>query len=146
MYFLRSVKNLSEKSLKALYYSLVHCHLIYGVQVWSCVNQSLLKGIEKKQKDAIRIISLASYNAHTEPLFKKLNILPLKQLIDYFKIQFIHQFKFKHLPSAFENVWTLNADRYIENEYMLLRNINEFFVPFKSSRKTSAGSISEAVE
>jgi hypothetical protein len=29
---------------------------------------------------------------------------------------------------------------------MLLRNINEFFVPFKSSRKTSAGSISEAVE
>jgi hypothetical protein len=98
MYFLRSAKNmLSEKSLKALYYSLVHCHLVYGVQVWSCDSQSFLKAsrvLRKKQKDAIRIISLSSYNAHTEPLFKRLNILPipLKQIIDYFKIQFMHQF------------------------------------------------------
>jgi hypothetical protein len=44
---------------------------------------------KKKQKDAVRIVTLSPYNSHTEPLFKKLNILPLKQLIMYFKIQFM---------------------------------------------------------
>ena len=38
-----------------------------------------------KQKMAILIINNATFNAHTEPLFKKLNILPLSKLIDYFK-------------------------------------------------------------
>jgi hypothetical protein len=131
MYFLRSAKNiLTEKALKALYYALVHCHLIYGILIWSCTSLSNLKNLEKKQKDAIRIVTHSLYNAHTEPLFKKLNILPLQQLIQYFKIQFMQQFKFKHLPSAFENEWTTNEERYASQDLMPLRNNDDFFVPF----------------
>jgi hypothetical protein len=132
MYFLRSAKNLlSEKALKALYYALVHCHLIYGILIWSCTGFSNLKGLVKKQKDAIRIVTCSHYNSHTEPLFKKLNILPLHQLISYFKIQFMQQFKFKHLPSAFDNVWTTNEERIANNDNaMPLRNNDDFFVPF----------------
>jgi hypothetical protein len=131
MYFLRSAKNLlSEKALKALYYALVHCHLIYGVLLWSCSSVSNLKGLEKKQKDAIRIVTCSPYNALTEPLFKKLNILPLQQLISYFKIQFMQQFKFNHLPSAFSNEWTTNDERFAANDRMPLRNNDDFFVPF----------------
>jgi hypothetical protein len=125
MYFLRSAKHLlSEKSLKSLYYAIVHCHLIYGIQIWSCTSVSNLKGLEKKQKDAVRIVTMSLYNSHTEPLFKKLNILPLMQLIMYFKIQFMQQFKFNHLPSAFTNVWTRNEDRFPNQDVMQL-----FFLP-----------------
>jgi hypothetical protein len=131
MYFLRSAKNiLTEKALKALYYALVHCHLIYGILIWSCTSLSNLKNLEKKQKDAIRIVTHSPYNAHTEPLFKKLNILPLQQLIQYFKIQFMQQYKFKHLPSAFENEWFSNEERYASQDLMPLRNNDDFFVPF----------------
>jgi hypothetical protein len=116
MYFLRSAKNLlSEKALKALYYALVHCHLIYGILIWSFTSFSNLKGLEKKQKDA---------------LFKRLNILPIQQLILYFKIQFMQQYKFNHLPSAFSNEWTTNEERFTNQDLMPLRNNDDFFVPF----------------
>ena len=36
--------------------------------------------IFKLQKKAIRIISLAKYNAHTEPLFKTLNLLKINDI------------------------------------------------------------------
>jgi hypothetical protein len=131
MYFLRSAKNLlSEKALKALYYALVHCHLIYGILIWSCTSFSNLKILEKKQKDAFRIVTHSLYNAHTEPLFKKLNILPFQQLIQYFKIQYMQQYKFKHLPSAFENEWITNEERFANQDMMPLRNNDDFFVPF----------------
>jgi hypothetical protein len=131
MYFLRTAKNLlSEKSLKSLYYALIHCHLIYGILIWGSTSYSNLKGLEKKQKDAVRIVTQSNYNSHTEPLFKKLNILPLQQLISYFKLQFVHQFKFKHLPLAFDNEWTLNVDRFVNLDLMPLRNTDDFYVPF----------------
>jgi hypothetical protein len=56
----------------------------------------------KLQKSAVRIIASAAYNAHTEPLFKKLRILPFFDLVSYFKIQFMQQFKQGFLPKAFE--------------------------------------------
>jgi hypothetical protein len=37
LFMLRRCKNfLSAQSLKILYYSLIHCHLIYGIKIWSC--------------------------------------------------------------------------------------------------------------
>ena len=82
LYTLRSVKNvLTPKSLKSLYYSLFHCHLIYALPIWSVCSQKLKKVISTKQKMAIRIISGLKYNAHTAPSFKKLKILPFSDLI-----------------------------------------------------------------
>jgi hypothetical protein len=96
--------------------------------IWSCTSFSNLKTLKKK--DAIRIGTHSLYNAHTEPLFKKLNILPLQQLIQYFKIQFMQQYKFKHLPSAFENEWVTNEERFANQDMMPLCNNDNFFVPF----------------
>ena len=51
LYFLRSAKNiLSYKALKSVYYSLVHCHLIYCIHVWSCCSQGSLNSLFKKTK------------------------------------------------------------------------------------------------
>jgi hypothetical protein len=83
---------LRNTALKSLYYSLFHCHVIYGIQIWSYSAESNFNDIVTKQKMAIRIISNASYNAHSEPLFKKSNIFPIKDLIYFFKIQFMQQF------------------------------------------------------
>jgi hypothetical protein len=47
---------------------------------------------------AIRVVHQTPYNAHTKSLFKKLKILPLSLLVDYFKIQFMLQFSHKVLP------------------------------------------------
>jgi hypothetical protein len=130
LYMLRTCKNfLSHKALKTLYYSLVHCHLVYGNQIWSAASSGVLTELFRKQKAAIRVITNSRYNQHTEPLFKTTNILPLPNLCEFFKLQFVQRFIQGFLPSSFNNIWIKNEARRAENVSMVLRNHDEFFVP-----------------
>ena len=127
MFNLRRAKNiLSEQSLKLLYYSTFHCHLIYCILIYSSACPTSLKNIIIKQKKAIRCVADAKYNAHTGPLFKQLKILPFDSLVTFSRLQFISDFKHNHLPKSFCNVWQINEDRQLHH---VLRNANEFYIP-----------------
>jgi hypothetical protein len=128
LFSLKSVKNiLPTSSLKTLYYSLFHCHLIYAIEIWSSCSSSTLYPLITKQKSAIRIISNKKYNDHTEPLFKELKILPLPDLITLFNLKFFHSYVHNYIPAAFKDVWiTVRAHRNDSNYE--LRNDNEFFI------------------
>ena len=76
----------------------------------------------KKAKKAIRIVAGVSYNSHTEPLFKKLQVLPLPDLISFTKIQFMHRFTQNFLPPSFNDTWVMNAVRNIGENDIQLRN------------------------
>ena len=129
LYFIRNSKNiLSEWGLKSLYYSLVHCHLVYANVVWSSAKDSALKPLYLKQKAAVRIISSSSYNSHTEPIFKSLKILPLPKLSEYFKLQFFQQFKQGLLPSALKNIWSTHSE-YNPDRLHRLRNDDDICNP-----------------
>ena len=130
LYILRTVKNiLSEKALKTLYYSLIHCHLVYGIHVWSSSSPSNLNGLVKMQKNAIRIITDSNYNAHTLPLFKKMVILPLESLIQFFRIQFMHKYVQGLLPAGFNNLW-VNRDNMRGADFsVVLRNSDNLYIP-----------------
>ena len=56
----------------------------------------------------ITVINGAKYNAHTEPLFKELCILPVDKLIEFFNLQFMQNFIQGFLPISFNNVWITN--------------------------------------
>ena len=128
MYFLRSVKNiLTEKALKSVYYSLIHSHFVYGIQIWSCTSPGNLVPLSLKQKAAVRIVSGATYTSHTEPIFKKLAILPLANLIEFFKLQFMHKFINSILPKSFEFTWMRNEER--RPNQANLRNSSEINIP-----------------
>ena len=137
LYTLRSVKNvLTYKALKSLYYSLIHCHLIYALPVWSICSQSLKKDIFTKQKIAICIIHGLKYNAHTEPYFKKSKILPFPDLIEFFSIQFMQRFRQNFLPAIFNNTWITNAVRREGHHQISLRNDNNLHIIPSLSSKT----------
>ena len=127
LYALRSVKNtLNKTSLQLLYNSIFHCHLLYSIQIWSCSsNSNDINELFKLQKAAVRIISNAKYNAHTEPLFKNLNILPLPDLISFSKLQFMQRFSQKNLPASFNDTWVKNNIRAIGENEIQLRNFNQ---------------------
>ena len=130
LYILRRVKNiLSEKALKTLYYSLIHCHLVYGIHIWSSTTVGVLNDIKVKQKNAIRTITLSKYNAHTLPLFKKLKILPLDSLIYFFRLQFMSKYVNGMLPISFNNVWVKRENWRGENFSITLRNSDDFYIP-----------------
>jgi hypothetical protein len=83
-----------------------------------------------QQKAAIRLISQANYNAHSEPLFKAQKILPLDKLILFFNLQIMQKFKQGFLPMAFYNVWHSNLVRR-DNEFEIaLRNQEGMDIPF----------------
>jgi hypothetical protein len=126
IFALRTAKNiLNLRSLKLLYYSLVHCYLIYGIQVWSCAPKYMLNELFKKQKIAIRLLSNAKYNAHTEPLFKTLDIMPLPSLIQFFQLQFMQHFQQRFLPVIFSDAWFYNSIREIGENSIVLRNMDQ---------------------
>jgi hypothetical protein len=79
---------------------------------------------------AIRLVFNAKYNAHTEPLFKKADILPFNYLCDYFKIQFMQQFSQGFLPSSFSNTWITNAIRRADQPQIELRNRDNYNIPY----------------
>jgi hypothetical protein len=108
---------------------MVHCHLVYGNHIWGCANESSITELFRKQKAAVRIITNIGYRAHTEPIFKKLNILPLPSLIEFFKLQFMQRFIQGHLPPSFNNVWITNEARRSETISMSLRNHENFYIP-----------------
>ena len=67
----------------------------YGLMVWgfSC------NRIIKLQKKAIRIIlCLTKYNAHTEPLFKKLKILNVTDTLKLHELKLYYKYVHTTLP------------------------------------------------
>ena len=58
------------------------------------------------QKKFIRNSYLAKYNAHTQPIFKKLGILNFTDKITLFRSLFMNQYRNKKLPESFNDKFT----------------------------------------
>ena len=142
LFILRRVKTfLSEKALKTLYYSLVHCHLIYGIHIWSSTAQSNLKELVLKQKNAIIIVTSSKYNSHTLPLFKQSKILPFDSLVMFFKLQFMSRYVQGLLPSIFNNVWLKRESWRADNFSFSLHNSEDLLSPQLSFLRLNANRI-----
>lgn len=75
-------------------------YLTYGIINWG----HLWSRLEKTQKKAVRTVAKAKFNAHTEPLMKRLKILKIKDLYDNSLYKFYHRLIHQAMPPAFENI------------------------------------------
>src|SRR6056300_915965 len=75
----RLKRYLPQHKLKLLYCSMIQPHLSYCILAWGFDCNRLVK----TQKKIIRNIFNVKYNAHTEPLFKRNNLLKIS---DIFKV------------------------------------------------------------
>ena len=75
---LQSVLILS--SVKTIYFSLIHLHILYGIIFWSSASKTERNQVFIIQKKIIRIISNSNRLDHSEPLFKRLIILKFDEL------------------------------------------------------------------
>ncbi len=78
---------------------------------------------------AIRTVAGLKYNDHSEPTFKKLEILPLPNLIEFFYLQFIQRFVQKFLPEAFNSTWITNSIRREGQSQISPRNDDDLYAP-----------------
>lgn len=120
---LRAIKRyLSEHVLRKIYMALIQSKIYYGILVWGHVASKL----SRLQKQAIRVISKAKYNAHTNPLFKYLKILKIEDiyLLQIYKLYYkiINQ----NVPEYFKNLLIKRANT-IHSHHT--RNSSKFFLP-----------------
>lgn len=101
---------LSCHSLTTLYFALIQPHLNYGILAWGNSNKNILHNTIILQKRAIRIINKASYNSHTDPLFKKVEVLKLTDLFEHQVACFMHHYKTNKLPYSFNNIFRSNRE------------------------------------
>ncbi len=83
-----------------IYSSLVLSYLNFGILSWGYQCDRIIK----LKKKAVRIISLSKYNAHTEPIFKKLRLLRVTELLRLQQLKFYYKFKQGLLPSYLLNL------------------------------------------
>ena len=75
----------------------------------------LRDNIEILQKKAIRTITCSTYNEHTSPLFKTLNILKFNYLHDVHINGIMYKFVNQTLPSPLLDMFEYRADDYSYN-------------------------------
>ena len=105
--------------LKSIYTSLIMCHLNYIILVWGHnLNRLIIV-----QKRAVRIISCNKYIAHTEPIFKKLNILKLEDIFKLHQLKFDYKITKLLLPSYFNCIPLTNINSLHQHNNRAARNL-----------------------
>ena len=94
--------NSPKKVLISLYHSLFHSHLSYGICMYGLAEELYTKKISLIQKRAIRLISNASHNAHTEPLFQELQILNFEKVLEFQLSILMWEYDHNYLPDIFD--------------------------------------------
>lgn len=108
--------------LLTLYNSLILPYLSYGILVWGTHAYKMTK----LQKKAIRVITNAKYNSHTEPIFKKLNLLKITDLSALQELKFAFRLENGMLPYYFR---VSMHTRHSEIHHYNTRNSNNLIIP-----------------
>ena len=99
-------------TIKSIYYAIVHSHLSHVCTAWG-QNLNSKHRINLLQKKAMQIISFASFDDHTLPIFAKLNIIKFLDLISFCNCLFIYKHSLSKSPSVFSNVFILRSNTHV---------------------------------
>ena len=84
----------SCKVLKTLYKTLISSYLVYCNVSWGEANIYLLQNMFILQKQAIRICAGSNYRSSSSPLFSKLRLLNLVDIIKFQTAMFMYKIKY----------------------------------------------------
>ena len=122
---------LIRKTLVQLYHAIILPFLSYGYIVWGNTYDHNIKPLQIIQRKTIRLITFSNFDAHTSPLFAKLNLLKLQ---DYIKLQtlfFMHQFNTGKLPKIFDSFFVKTSCKHNVNTRFASRSTHAIFQKFE---------------
>ena len=101
-----------DLELKNIYHAIFSSHILYGSQVWTPKLISVTDKISRLQKAAMRIMTFSEFKAHSEPLFKKLQILKFSDTLLLNNCLFVYDYFHTKLPNSFNNTFTRTNNLY----------------------------------
>ena len=72
--------NLPTKTRLDYYYAYIYPYLSYNTLIWGCAYLNYLQPLIIQQKRAVRTIANAGFMDHTDPIFKQLKLLKVKDI------------------------------------------------------------------
>ena len=111
IFALKSHRSLPTLAKKNIYFATIHSHLGYGGTILGCAPMHLITKIKSVQNSAIRILADAKYNAPTDPLFKKFNILKVEDIFEYQAGVYGWRFINNEVPKAISELMEPSSDR-----------------------------------
>ena len=95
--------SVTDLVLVQLYCSLIYPFLTYSLITWGTTYQTALLPLITLQKRAVRIITFSEYNCHSSPLFRKLKILKVIDLLYLYCALFMYDYYSNRLPLIFND-------------------------------------------
>ena len=96
--------------LKNIYHAIFSSHILYGSQIWTAKLISVTDKISRLQKAAMRIMTFSEFRSHSEPLFRKLEILKFQDSIVVNNCLFVYDYLNNNLPGSFKNTFLRSND------------------------------------
>ena len=106
LYHLSRAKENSPLRVRlSIYRALVESHLRFACTSYGSAPLAQLEELLILQKKAVRHILKAYYQAHADPLFLKLKILKIQDLILFERALTVHNFRSRKLPNSFSRTY-----------------------------------------
>ena len=115
-YALNQLKKIVPTNIrKTIYNSLVKPHLEYAIISWGNSKCEGIKRLITKQKQAIRNVANAKFNAHVDPLLGTLNILNFDDTLKCHTAEFVKSLFLDKLPMSFKHIFKpMSSDRVVK--------------------------------
>ena len=101
-------------------------YLHYCIIVWGSTYKTILCRLVSLQKRVIRIISKSTFDSHSDPIFKELELLKLFDIRQLELGKLMFSFNHSFLPPKFNDYFSVNKQ--IHN--YATRYANDFHLPF----------------
>ena len=101
-------KAIDESMIKQLYYSYVHPHLKYGIEVYGSADRTHLDKLQIKQNKLLKILSKKSYRYSSTTLHTDLDIPKVNSIYKNQILTFVYKQQNQLLPEIFENTLQQN--------------------------------------
>ena len=98
------------KTVQMLYRSLIEPYFRYCCPIWGSASSANLKRLQKLQNRAASIVTDSPYDAHSEPLIKKLVWLTIKQLIDTETVKIVYKALHNEAPKYLKELFHRLSD------------------------------------
>ena len=112
--------------LKTLYYCLVYPYLHYCIIAWGSTYKTNLRRLVSLQKRVIRIISKSTFDSHSDPIFKELELVKLFDIRQLELGKLMFSFNHSLLSPKFNDYFSLNK----QVHSYATRYANDFHLPF----------------
>lgn len=115
--FYKLRNKLPHSLLKDIYYSFIHSHLLYGIEIYANTNHTYLDKLIKLNNKLLRILQNKPISTHICDLYKSYNTLLIPDLHKQQLLIFVHK-SIHHpnmLPEIFTNYFKFNEQFHYHN-------------------------------